>query len=447
MGGRLVGGDPRASFRGASIDSRSVAPGELFFALPGSHADGHRFVGEALSRGAVAAVVSRSAQVAAEGALVQVDDPMTALHDLTGALRAELPCRVVGITGSAGKTTTKELLADMLARRYRVARSPGNLNNLLGFPLAFLGIADDCEWMVAEMGMSTPGEMGRLSRLVRPDVAVYTNVREVHLEFFGTLRAIAAAKAELLEGLAVGGPVVANRDDPEVRWIVRELVGRVTWYGIDGEAEIVAHDVRPRADGGSRFRLATPAGSVAVELGLLGRHNVENFLAAAAAATLLGVAPREIAAAAATSRPAAMRGVVRRRPDGATVVDDSYNANPAAVERALEGASLLPGRRRWAVLGDMLELGPEAPRMHREVGAQAARRGFDPVFGVGELSRHTVAGADDGGARAAWYATAAEVAPVAAAELVAGDVVLVKGSRGVGLERVVTAMLAAEAAG
>lgn len=477
------GDDPAAAavtFTGAAIDSRRVRGGELFFALAGARTDGHRHVAGALAAGAAAAVIGRPAEPAPpeRAVLVRVADPFAALHDLTRAVRATVPERLVAITGSAGKTTTKDLLAAMLGRRFRVARSPGNLNNLYGFPVALLGIPDDTEWMVAEMGMSEPGELGRISRLGRPDVAVFTNVRPVHLEFFADLGAIAAAKEELLAGLAPGGLVVANAGDPEVAAIARRFLasgggggagGRVVWYGRDGAAhhagvplDVAACDVAaaPAGEVGSRFVLRAGEQRQPVALPLHGGYNVDNCLAAAAAAWALGVPLGEIAAAAAAAAPAEHRGVVHHLAGGGRLVDDAYNSNPDALARALEGAAALAaGGRRWAVLGDMLELGPEAPRFHREAGAAAARLGFSPVVGVGELARELVAGADTAaGTETAWFATAAAAAEWAAgrlaelaemaelAEVGSTGVVLVKGSRGVGLETVVARLLAVGAA-
>ncbi len=452
MRGALVGAPPEAPWDGAAIDSRAVERGQLFFALRGARTDGHRFVPQALAGGAAAVVVHEPDSVPAAAPRLAVADTFEALHALTRAMRARAPRRLAGITGSVGKTTTKELLAAMLARRYRVAKTPGNLNSLYGFPLSLLNIPDDTEWMVAEMGMSTPGELGRLARLGRPDVAVFTTIKPVHLEFFGTLRAIAEAKAELLAGLAPDGLVVANADDPEVARIARRheaTGGRVVWYGATGEVR--ALNVGPaevRGRSGSRFRLAAGGGrgetaeSVEVLLPLHGLYNVDNCLAAAATAWALGVPLAEIAAAAGAVEPAAMRGVVHRLPGGGTLVDDSYNSNPAALARALESAAPLPAARRWAVLGDMLELGPEAPRFHREAGRRAAELGFSPVAGVGELAREIAAGAEEAGAESAWFPDAAAAAAWAPGALRPGDLVLVKGSRGVGLERVVHAILA-----
>jgi UDP-N-acetylmuramoyl-tripeptide--D-alanyl-D-alanine ligase len=266
----------------------------------------------------------------------------------------------------------------------------------------------------------------------------------VHLEGLGSLEAIAHAKAELLEGLPAEGTVVANRDDPWVRWIAARHPGPVVWFGLEAEdADYRAVGLEPRADGavGTRFRLLTPSGEASVELPLHGRYNVANLLAAAACALPLGVRLEHVPEAAAALRPMAGRGMVHRLPKEITVVDDSYNSSPVALAQALESAAALPARRHWAVLGDMLELGPEAPHFHREAGELAARLGFAPVAGVGAACRELVAGAQAGGAQAHWMADADEAAKWASAELAAGDLVLVKGSRGVGLEAVVAALL------
>jgi UDP-N-acetylmuramoyl-tripeptide--D-alanyl-D-alanine ligase len=496
-GGRVIAGDAQARLHGAAIDSRAVRGGELFFAFAGAHADGHRFVGDAFRRGAAGAVVQDPAAAAASAApelpgraVIQVADTLAALHDVARVVRRRVPRRLIGITGSAGKTTTKELLAAMLATRYRVARNPGNFNNLYGFPLALLNVPDDAEWMVAEMGMSTPGELRQLSLLGRPDVALFTVVRPAHLQSFDSLRGIAEAKAELLAGLAPGGLVVANAGDPEVvRIALRYLAEgggedggdesaaggggaesgrrRVVWYGIRSSApspappadsgpplDVVALDPVPGPSGiGSRFVLLAGGQSQEVWLPLHGLYNVENCLAAAACAFALGVPLADVAAAAEQARPATGRGVVHRvvlrggQGEGdergeLTVIDDSYNSNPDALEKALAGAAQLPAARRLAVLGDMLELGPEGPRFHRQGGLAAARLGFDPVAGVGELARELAAGAREGGAAAAWHADAGAAADWAAGEARPGDVVLVKGSRGIGLDAVVRRLLA-----
>jgi UDP-N-acetylmuramoyl-tripeptide--D-alanyl-D-alanine ligase len=445
MTGELVRGDGGANWQGGALDSRKVRGGELFFALRGATTDGHRFVGQALAAGAAAAVIDRDVDAAVlppAGALVRVADAYQGLHALTRAIRLETPRHLVGITGSTGKTTTKELLGAVLGRRFRTARSPGNLNNLFGFPIALLSVPDDTEWMVAEMGMSTPGELRGVSLLGRPDVAVYTNVRPVHLEFFGSVRTIAEAKAELLAGLAADGIIVANADDPEVARIAARDGRRVVWYALDGEGDVVAREVEVSPGGrpGSRFALRAGGESVRVELPLHGAYNIENALAAAACGWALGVPLAEVAAALGGATPAAMRGVVGTLPGGGTLIDDSYNSNPWALEQALVAAASLPAARRWAVLGDMLELGVDAPSYHRRAGERAAALGFAPVAAVGPLAGELAAGA---GERGRAFTDAAAAAAWAPSELRAGDLVLVKGSRGIGLERVVETLRAA----
>lgn len=493
MGGDVVAGDATAWWNGAAIDSRKVAGGELFFALEGERTDGHRFVAAAFEAGAAAAVVHQDVSVAdGAGAVIRVSDTYEALHALTRAMRLQLPEVMVAITGSSGKTTTKELLARVCAERFRTARNPGNFNNLYGFPVSFLNVPDDTEVMVAELGMSSPGELGEVSRLAKPDGVALLNVRAVHLENFSSVAEIAEAKAEIFQGLPAGrggtngsaGFVAADRDDAEVvrvtrRWAA-ETGGRVVWFsaGLDPEgdsgpaddapvAEVRARDVRaaliPTGDGGelrsgTRFVLELGGGpdplSVEVELPLHGRYNVANAVAAAAMARELGVTPSEIAAGLAAAAPADHRGSVHRlggRLRDAVLIDDSYNSNPDALALALAGAaelaeagangSGLAARRRVAVVGDMLELGPDAPRFHRESGETAARLGFSPVAAVGELSRHLAEGARAGGAEVEWLPDAEAAADWAERALEPGDLVLVKASRGVGLDLVVERLL------
>jgi UDP-N-acetylmuramoyl-tripeptide--D-alanyl-D-alanine ligase len=444
MDGEMISGSATAVWRGATLDSRQVTGGELFFALAGERTDGHRFVGQALERGASAVIVERAMEIPVGGGAIQVSDSLEALHKLTRDVRTREPHKLVGITGSVGKTTTKEILAAMLARRFRVARNPGSLNNTLGFPVALLGIPEGTEWMVAEMGMSTPGELRQVSDLGRPDVAVFTNVRPAHLQAFGSLEAIREAKAELLDGLAEDGLVVANRDDPQVVEIARRHAGRVIWFGRETTADYRVEDVGSLTNGrvGSRFKLVTADETLEVELPMHGLYNIDNFLAAAACANTLGIPLVDIAEAVQAVEPSPMRGVVHRLADGSTVVDDCYNSNPAALNEALRSALEIPGKRHWAILGDMLELGEAAGEFHEEAGRAAAELGFSPIIGVGPLARRLVEGARSAGAESHWY-QGAQAAAAVAEELRPGDTLLVKGSRGVGLEVVVAAMLAA----
>ena len=470
MNGTLIGEvDTGACYRGAAIDSRRVEGGELFFALPGERTDGHRFVAAALAAGAAAAVVRTPAADAA-CPQIRVEDVTEALHELTRDHRRLLDIRVAAVTGSAGKTTTKDLLALLLGERWRVRKSPGNLNNLLGFPLTLLATGTDCEWLVAEMGMSVPGELAAVSRLGRPDVAIFTNVRPAHLAGFeepdgapADVEAIARAKAELLEGLAADGLIVANAGDPRVAGLVeRYLAARrreaapataksvesVVWYEVEParnkvpRAEVTAHGVEPLAgEPGTRFTLEYRDASANVELPLHGRVNVENFLAAAACALRLGVPIETVASAARRPRPGAGRGEVVSLPSGATLVDDSYNSNPEAARLALEAARLLDGRRHVAILGDMLELGSAERRYHRQLGRDAAELGFGLVVGVGDLASGTVAAAGEAGVETAWFEDTRAASAGAPPLIREGDVVLVKGSRGAALEYLVEALL------
>ena len=443
MEGRVISGHAEAPWEGAALDSRRVQGGELFFALAGERTDGHQFVSQALERGASAAVVSQSVEAPTESGLIEVDDTFAALHRLTRQVRARVPRQLVAVTGSVGKTTTKEILATLLASRYRVARNPGSLNNLYGFPVALLGIPEDTEWMVAEMGMSTPGELGQVSLLGRPDVAVFTNVRPAHLQAFGSLRAIAEAKAELLQGLAADGLVVANRDDPEIVRFVGRHQGPLIWFAMQAESDYGVADIRSRRDGlGTRFRLLAARQEQEIDLPLHGRYNVENFLAAAACAHALGVPLVDIGGAAAGVQGQPMRGTLHRLIGDTVVIDDCYNSNPTALSQALKSAREVAGQRHWAILGDMLELGETAPDLHAQAGREAAQMGFSPIVGVGELSRELVAGAEETGAETRWYESARQAAEAVGSDLVDGDVVLVKGSRGVGLEVVVESLLA-----
>lgn len=443
MEGRLISGLAGSAWEGAALDSRQVRGGELFFALAGDRTDGHEFVSQALDRGASAVVISRPVEVTDHAGVIRVDDTFAALHRLTRQVRTRVPRHLVAVTGSVGKTTTKEILATLLARQYRVARNPGSLNNLYGFPVALLGIPDDTEWMVAEMGMSTPGELGQVSRLGCPDVAVFTNVRPAHLEAFGTLRAIAEAKAELLEGLSPDGTVVANRDDPEIVRFVGRHCGPVVWFGMHPESEYRVADVENGPEEiGTRFELLVGSETTQVDLPLHGRYNVDNFLAAAACAHTLGVPLTEIASAAADVQGQPMRGVVHRLPGDRVVIDDCYNSNPTALSEALASARGIGGARYWAVLGDMLELGEETAELHRQAGREAAELGFSPLVGVGEMSRELLRGAEEKGCPTRWFESASEAAATVGDELDSGDVVLVKGSRGVGLEIVVQSLLA-----
>ncbi|PYQ11442.1 MAG: hypothetical protein DMF80_21770 [Acidobacteria bacterium] len=443
-GGQMLAGPDRGELEGVSIDSRTIRPGEVFFAIAGPRFDGHDFLAAAAAAGAAAAVVHR--EVAAPGglSLVRVEDTTKALADLAHHVRASADVPVVAVTGSAGKTTTKEMTAALLATRGPVLKTEGNLNNRYGLPLTLLRLASEHTAAVLELGMSAAGELRALSTLARPDVAVITMVAPVHLEFFDSVEAIAAAKAEVLEGLAPGGVAVLNADDPLVRKIGEAHRGKVLWFGRDRRYEVSAENWRGTVHG-MRFDLRLGGRGVAVALPLAGPHFLSNFLAASAVAHHLGIGPEAIARAALEMKAARHRGQVLALGAGITLLDDSYNSNPAAVEAAVTALGLAAPGRRVAFLGDMLELGPAGPELHRRTGERIAS-GVQALFAAGPLAAHFVAGARRAGMKGdalAVFPDSSAAAGAAPRLVRPGDAVLVKGSRGARMEAVVDALLAA----
>jgi UDP-N-acetylmuramoyl-tripeptide--D-alanyl-D-alanine ligase len=434
-------------FSGVSIDSRTVSPGDLFVAIKGPRFDGHDFLAAAAERGALAAVVHREAPAPERFPLLRVADTTAALAALGSHRRRQAAIPVVAITGSAGKTTTKEMTAALLARRGPVLKTEGNLNNQYGLPLTLLRLMPDHRHAVLELGMSAAGELRALSALARPDVAIITLVAPVHLEFFASVDAIADAKAEILEGLAPDGLAVLNGDDPRVRRVgeaFRARGGRVAWFGRDRAYQASAENWRGTVHG-MRFDLRLGGQTLDVALPLPGPHFLANFLAAAAAAHHLGVSPEEIGETALEMKAARHRGQVLRLGQGVTVLDDCYNSNPTAVEAAVAALDMSARGRRVAILGDMLELGPRGPELHRETGRQVAGK-LDAMAGVGPLAAHFLEGARAAGlppeAVTAWPDALAAAAGVTSF-VRPGDAVLVKGSRGVRMEQVVDALTAA----
>ena len=452
VGSRRIAGAAETRAGGVSIDSRSLRPGDLFVAIRGARFDGHRFVGDAVARGAAAALVSDAAALGAPPAPgIVVDDTLRALQALARRVRRDSGARVVAVTGSVGKTTTKELSAALLETRYRVFRNRGNLNNHIGLPLSLLELRTRPEVAVVELGMSGPGEIRRLVEIAEPDVRVWTNVGEAHAEFFPSIEAIADAKAEILTGASRDAVVVANAADDRVMRRVAGFPGRVVTFGVDVEAEVSAQAVEDLGLDGVRARLRTPVGAAPVRTRLLGRGNLANVLAAVGVALTF-----DVPLAAAVERAAAVeapphRGRIHRLAGGVAVIDDSYNSSPLALEAAL--ATLARGRagRRVAVLGEMLELGVRSEALHRAAGHAAAAAGVGLLLTVGgEPARVLGRAAVEAGAPAAGVLhceTAEDAASRAAASVRDGDVVLVKGSRGVRTDRVVTRLCADRAAG
>lgn len=435
MGGRIVRGSPAIRFGGVGIDSRGIRPGDLFVAIVANR-DGHDFVPAAVAAGAAGVVVMRPVPALAGEALapivIEVADTTRALQDLGRAVRRASAATVVAITGSAGKTTTKEAAAEMLAARYRVVRNPGNLNNHLGLPLSLLELRHGAEVGVMELGMNHAGEIRRLVEIAEPDVRVWTNVGDAHLGHFASVDALADAKAEILAEARPSDVLVANADDPRVMARAPRFAGRLVTFGLAREATVRAVAIEDRGLDGTSAEVETPAGRARFTVRLPGRANLENVLAAVAVAVELGVPPAAAAERAARLAPAPRRGVVERLPGGATLIDDSYNASPTAVARALELLAGVP-QRRIAVIGEMCELGAEAVRLHEATGRAAARAGIAALVAVGgEPARALAAAAVAAGLPAGAVhhaATSEEAAAIAVRVVRPGDVVLVKGSR------------------
>jgi UDP-N-acetylmuramoyl-tripeptide--D-alanyl-D-alanine ligase len=434
---------------GADVDSRRVGPGDLFVALPGARCDGHDFVGSALVT-AAAALVRVDADLGRppdQRALIRVADPLTALWELARHERDRCSWRVAAITGSVGKTTTKNILAELLRARFRVGSTSGNRNSTLGLPAEVLSQAPELDVFVAEAGMSRAGELDTLGGILRPQVLLYTRIAHVHTEFFPDLSGIVNAKAELLPHLDADGTLIVNADDPNQDGFARAATAKVLRFGVpDADARI--GDLEDLGLLGSRFTLHLPSGEAAVELNLAGRHQTENLLAAATAAHAFGIDAAVVAETAPRLEAAPHRGRVHRLSTGVTIVDDSYNASPLAMIRLLALLAVVPCRR-VAVLGEMYELGEQEAEAHRRVGREAAGS-CDVLVATGGAAASVLAdSARSGGLAERMIHRAADAdAAVEVLERVleAGDVVLVKGSRGVGLDRTVAAFVGREAA-
>jgi UDP-N-acetylmuramoyl-tripeptide--D-alanyl-D-alanine ligase len=429
-GGTRSGED--VAFAGCGMDSRTLPAGALFVALPGARTDGHDFLAAARARGAAAALVSRP--VAVDLPTVRVADTRRALGDLAAAWRRRVPVPLVGITGSNGKTTVKEMTAAILGRLGPTLATAGNLNNDLGVPLTLARLGPEHRFAVVEMGANHPGEIARLCAIAAPGVSVITQCAPAHLEGFGSVAGVARAKGEIVAGLPPDGLAVLNADDPFLD-LWRDLAGarRVVTFGLERPADLSARWTADRD--GSRVEMTTPGGEVSLRLPLPGRHNVANALAAAAVGLALGASLEEVADGLASVR--AVEGRLQLRElGGLSVLDDTYNANPGSLAAALQVLATLPGAR-WLVMGDMGELGEGAAALHREAGARARQAGVGHLYGVGPLTRHAIEAFGSGGRHFEDHAT---LVAALRAEATAPAAVLVKGSRAMGMERVVQAL-------
>ncbi len=439
MHGRLLGGD--RLFDGVSTDTRTLRRGELFVALQGPNFDGGDYVSQASEKGAAAAVVG--AKVDGDIAQIRVADTKLALGELGAAWRREQSAVVVGITGSNGKTTLKELTAACLSQAAPTIATEGNLNNDIGMPLMLTRIDETHRYAVLEMGANHVGEIDYLTSLAEPDVVAITNAAAAHLEGFGSIDGVAKAKGEILCGRSRPGVAILNADDEYFEfWSAMASDIDVVGFGIDTQADVCTSDIV--ADGGgSNFQLHRFDSRIDVRLSLPGRHNVRNACAAAAIATALGIAPEQIQSGLESVQPVAGRLQPRHGLNGATLFDDSYNANPLSVAAAAEFLAALDGQS-WLVLGDMGELGADAARLHREVGVVVKNAGVDRLFGTGELSRNVTAAFGD---NASWFDSIDTLIDALRVSVTSDVNLLVKGSRFMRMERVVEALASTEAMG
>ncbi|MFH1009153.1 MAG: UDP-N-acetylmuramoyl-tripeptide--D-alanyl-D-alanine ligase [Candidatus Latescibacterota bacterium] len=438
-----------------SIDSRSVGAGALFFALEGEHADGHCFVADALRKGAAAAVVRmdwETPHAGLSGVLIGVADPLLALAQLAGWYRQRFGLPMVAITGTNGKTTTKDMMACVLSTRHRVLKTGGSFNNHIGVPLTLLGLSSGHEVAVVELGMSAPGEITTLSKLVRPSVGVITNVGPAHFAAFDSVADIAAAKGELLQALDEKSVAVLNVDDPLVMSQRDRFPGRVIGYGIEAPCAFRAEKVQMDGCGNVSFFVR----ETRFVLSIPGRHNIYNALAAIAVGSLFGISPDKAAQALKVATTSPMRMEVSER-EGITFLNDGYNANPISMRSALETLAdfgsrrqkhhQTPTGRRIAVLGDMLELGAIALQAHEEVGGLAQALGVDALFCFGDFSKHTQTGAIRAGMRdgsAQHFDSKEQLSETLGPFLRSGDVVLIKGSRGMRMEEILEGLAMGE---
>jgi UDP-N-acetylmuramoyl-tripeptide--D-alanyl-D-alanine ligase len=415
---------------GWSVDTRTQQPGDVYFALRGANRDGHDFVPQAIEQGAAAVVVEAARCADPDGKALRVADTLVALEDLGSWARRKWGGMVIGVTGSAGKTTTKDAMAHLLEVRGPVGRTVGNLNNRIGVPLSILRLPDAARTAVLEMGMNHAGEIRALARMARPEIGVVTNVGYAHVEFFDSVEGIAAAKRELVECLPRDGVAVLNADDRRVRDFRHAHPGRSVTFGFSEDADVRAEGVAASGTG-TRFR----ALGVDFETGLTGTHAVMNLLAALAVARVLEIPPESLRERVASFTVDSMRGG-RSVHNGIVVWNDCYNSNPEAAQRMIDVLGQTSAARRIAVLGEMLELGRAAEALHRQVGAYAARHGVDVLIGVRGQARLMVEAAAAEGVRAAqFFEDPGEAGEFVRGLAHAGDAVLFKGSRGVRMER------------
>ncbi len=435
--------DREVTVHGYSIDSRTVETGQLFFAVKGERLNGHDYVEQALAQGASAAVVARDqlGRYPVKERLLVVEDTLVALQNLATAVRRLWGKPLIAVTGSAGKTTTKEAIAHVLATRFRVLKSEGNFNNHFGLPLMLLKVEPEHDLAVIEIGMSHAGEIRALAKIAQPEVGVVTNVAAVHLEFFDSLADIARAKYELIESLPANGTAIVNADDEYVSRFGRGFKGKVVSYGTHEMANVRAENMEAKGIEGIEFDVVIGTERQHATLPLVGQHNVLNALAAVSVGVERGMKLVEAVGALATMAPAEKRGQVLQV-GNITVINDCYNSNPKALKAMVDALAGMPAKRRVVLAGEMLELGPAGEEMHREAGQHIAENNVDVLLGVRGLAQTMVEAATHRGIRAEFVASSDEAGEWLAREVRDGDVILLKASRGVKLEKALDVWMA-----
>jgi UDP-N-acetylmuramoyl-tripeptide--D-alanyl-D-alanine ligase len=440
MKGEILQGPPSLSFHKFNIDSRLSEPGELFFALVAER-NGHDFIGQAAVNGALGAVISQKIiPPFNDFALIKVPNTLEALQKLAQNTLYEHPVKVVGITGSIGKTSTKEFTSALLEGRFHVLKSEGNFNNHLGLPLSVLRLKKEHDIAVLEMGMSQLGEISRLTEIAPPDVAVITNILPVHLEFLKNLDNVADAKKEILAGMKPNGVAVLNGDDPCVNKIASTWKKEKVLFGYSKTWDISARNIQKKGLEGMNFELNYGGKREKIILHSFYDSTLSNFLAAVAVAFTFSVPIEDIKVRAALLKPATKRGTVFLLKDNITLIDDSYNSNPAALKATLKNVAELPAKRKIAVLGDMLELGDSSIEYHITAGKQVAESGFDRLVTIGPLSKHMAEGAEERGMSRdsiQSFEDSDNAAETLGELLKHGDLILVKGSRGIKMETII----------
>ena len=448
VGGKLLDSTPALmdkKITGVSTDTRNIKQGDLFIPLAGERFDGHFFLDEAIEKGAAAVLLHREDAGFLPGlfphvAVIKVDDTLKGLQDLAHYHRKRFDIPVVAVTGSNGKTTTKDLIGLVLSQKYNVLKTEGNLNNEIGLPHTLLGLESRHEIVVVEMGMSALGEIHRLAEIARPTMAVITNIGVSHLENLGSRENILKAKMEVLDFLSPGNKAVLNGDDEYLGSIKRDFAFDIIYYGMGGKASLKAIDIRPLGERGIAYDLTMKGETFTVELCIPGRHNVYNSLAAVAIGDLFGIGSKAIRKGLKTFHPGDMRLNIFTTPGGIRVIDDVYNASPDSMNAAVEILGDFSGRRRIAVLGDMLELGDYSRKGHMEVGRAVVQNSIDILVTMGEQSQFIRQGALDMGmdqSKTEHFNCNKDVTKYLASILEPGDTILVKGSRGMKMEEVV----------